>query len=137
MKPGLKSTLLLCFVLSLALLTTSLVQASPNPFVGKWYSIDPVDGSQQWIAIGGGNDRVPITAFDKGATACTPAGTEELYPARIKGWGSLDGLTLSAVVEVWCQQGPRKGFLGNFTFVFQYDSATGTVIDNTGAVWHR
>ncbi len=137
MNTKLKTLLLLVLVLSFLLLTTSYVLAAPNPFVGKWYSIDPFDGSQQWMAIGGGNHRHPITYFDKGASACTPEGAEKLYPARAKGWGSIDGLTLTGNMDVWCQKGPQKGFLGSFAVEFQYDPATETLMDPSGAVWHR
>ena len=137
MKPGLKHALRVMIAFGLALLITSQVLAAPNPFIGKWYSIDPYDGSQQWLTIGGGSYRYPITAFDKGASVCTPEGAERLVSARMKGWGSIDGLTLTAAIDVWCQTGPYKGFLGAYGLELQYDPATGNLIDSTGAIWHH
>ncbi|OGO35332.1 MAG: hypothetical protein A2W35_22145 [Chloroflexi bacterium RBG_16_57_11] len=123
--------------MALAFLMTTQALAAPNPFIGKWYSLDPYDGSQQWLAIGGGSHRHPVTGFDKGASVCTPEGAPALVSARLKGWGSIDGLTLTGEIDVWCQSGPLKGFLGTYGLELHYDPAAGTMTDPSGAVWAR
>jgi hypothetical protein len=110
--------------------------APPNPFLGKWYYLDP-DGSTVRMTIGGGNDQHPITYFDDAATFCTPDAPPPVYPVKLLGVGILDGSSITADLDIWCLTGPRKGFKGSITINFQYDPGTDTITDSLGEVWFR
>jgi hypothetical protein len=130
-----KYLIVLGLVLCTALLIAVPGLAGRDPFIGKWYSID-MDGSEQWMTIGGSSRGYHLTMFDYGATACSPDGGVTLYPARVLGWGTVEGNVLTVDLDLWCLSGPLKGYWGAATTNFVYDEATNSLI-SWFAVWHR
>lgn len=127
------ATALVAGMLALPLAATA---APPSPFTGSWTSVDPVDGSNQRMAIGGG-PAPRVLLYDDGATVC---GLDELgepvHAARVTGRGTVDGTTLSVDLDVYCLASPTY-LLGSFAGVFEYDAGTDTLTDGIGIVWSR
>lgn len=136
MKRKIRLTGFFVLVVILLLLMVSPALATPNPFIGRWYNTD-FDGSHQSMTIGAGPIRHRMVYFDDGATACSPDGGITLYPARLLGWGTIDGNFLNASLDMYCLAGPMKGFWGSLNLQYVFDPASNTLTAPSGVVWHR
>lgn len=127
------ATALVAGMLALPLAATA---APPSPFTGSWTSVDPVDGSNQRMAIGGG-PAPRVLLYDDGATVCgLDLGGVPLHAARATGRASVSGTTLTVDFDVYCLASPTS-FWGVAPATFDYDAGTDTISDGFGAVWSR
>jgi len=117
------------------MLPATPASAASDPFRGSWTSVDPFDGSTQYLSINGsgkaGNHSVFL--FDTVATGACSGG-----PANVTGPGQVDDDTLYWVFTVTCPgggRGPVTGLSGPGFFV--YDSGTDTLTDDAEALWSR
>jgi hypothetical protein len=123
--------------LALVLATMFVVRAAtvnaapPNPFVGAWESTD-VDGSHQTLAIGGSAQASHVHLFDDAASVCNPPLQR---PAEGSGVGQVSGSDLTVTLTVYCLQ-PHEFFVTR-EVIYTYDSASNTLTDSFGVVWHR
>lgn len=112
--------------------------AAPDPFRGKWYSVD-VDGSDQVLTIGGGpGGSYHVRYHDYGATVCgDPVGGVWPYGASATGFLAGSGSSITGTLPVYCLASPptHYGDIG-FTFFLVGD----TLVQPQGldtVVWHR
>jgi hypothetical protein len=128
-----KTLALICttIVLGISLISGSAQAANQGPFLGTWTSVD-TDGSDQWLRInGGGSDHYAMYLYDESATvACGGA------PARVTGSGTADGDDLLMRGALTCAPGGNV-VRGRLALDFHFDSATDTLTDFSGVVWHR
>jgi hypothetical protein len=126
-----------CALVVSAVIATA-ASAKKDPFLGKWYSVDTYDGSNQSLSIGGGpGSTYHVQYRDDGASLCgTDANGVPLYAAKAK--GELDGTggVLAGSLPVICLAQPSY-VLGDFGFSLTYDSLTDTFTDSYGVVWHH
>jgi hypothetical protein len=110
--------------------------AAPDPFKGKWHSID-VDGSYQTLVIGGGpGSTYHVRYHDYGASVCGVDGTgAPLYAASAVGSLSASGTVLAGRLPVYCLASPRYLFEDPDTY-FEFEYVAGTLVDiHGGVVW--
>jgi hypothetical protein len=136
MNPGTlpKSVLKTCAVVAAAaallIPATSAEAAGAGSLAGTWTSTD-TDGSQQTLDIrGSGNFAYSMVYVDVSATVC---GGD---PARLSGPGYVDGDSVLMVAVLVCQPGGNV-LKERLTIGFQHDTATHTLTDDFGIVWHR
>ena len=112
---------------ALALAASQVVAAPPDPFSGKWSSID-TDGSNQILALGGSGATRRATLRDDYASVCGGG------VAIVRGIGLVAGDTMSGSFIPRCANGTPA----LETFIsWDYDSATNTLTDSFGVVWSR
>ena len=105
-----------------------------DPFVGSYRSID-FDGSNQLLALGGpdagwlANVRAVIYHDDAATVAC---GGRRAFA---EGFGVVDGNTIVAFLEVYCDNVGNK--VADEVITFTADPATTTLTDSYGVVWSR
>lgn len=109
--------------------------SASDAFRGSWTSIDPGDGSTQFLRVQGSGKQGNHSVFlrDTVATRACAGG-----PANVKGPGRVDGDTMTWTFTVTCPgggKGPVVGRVGPGFFI--YNAGSDTLIDDTGAVWHR
>ncbi len=112
--------------------------AKQDPFVGTWYSVDIFDNSNQSLSVGGGPGNIYHVQYgDDGASLCgIDAEGVPLYAGVAKGEFTAVGTLLAGTLPVRCLAKPSY-ILGNFDFSFTYDSATDTMTDAYGVIWHH
>jgi len=132
------TTLVAVSILIMSAVFAGSVFAKPDPFIGMWTSTD-IDGSTQTLVIGGGStDTYRVRFFDDGATVCGLDPDTGDFLSGASATGSLNALggTLSGPLPLYCLESPPV-LVGNFDFQYTYDSATETLTDWLGVVWHR
>ena len=125
--------------LLVAMMTASAASAAVIPYVGAWESIDPADGSYQWLTIGGGGpgDTLEAVYCDTGASifGVDPDTGEPLYACIGKIVFETVDDELSGVFDVRTL-GPDRMFL-TVDLQLVYDPATDSLTDGWGGVWYR
>lgn len=140
MKRNLRLVLLVT-VLALLLASIGIASAGAarSPFMGRWESIDEVDGSYQTMTVAGGpRGSHRMVLRDNGATVCGLVGGVPVYAAVARGTGTEAGNTLTGTWDVYCLARPSN-FVGNFSFTFNYDAVSDTLVDPAFplTVWTR
>jgi hypothetical protein len=134
-----KSMIVLRAVLGSLLLAAVVVAgaaAAPNPFKGVWSSIDPVDGSTQWLFVGGGSGGSFHTRYyDDGATVCEDDGV--LYPAQAVGALGIFQGSILGLMPVYCMASPRYLYDLDVYFEYSYDPTNDTLVDQFSTTWTR
>jgi hypothetical protein len=118
------------FLFALAVLTLaagSVLAAPPDPFSGKWESID-TDGSNQILALGGAGTTRMATLRDDYASVCGGG------VAIVRGIGIVAGDTMGGTFIPRCANGTPAS---EVFISWEYDSATNTLTDTFGVVWSR
>ena len=102
------------------------------PFVGAWWSIDPLDDSMQKLCIRPGwwAGKYRLYLFDNEASICQ---CEHICSAIATGWGSASNSVLGATMRVYCL-GRSSRYWGSITMIFEV--VDGTLVDSDGVVWH-
>ena len=114
--------------------------AAPDPFKGTWYSVDPFDGSNQTLHVGGGpGSSYHVRYYDDGASVCGWNPVIGGPAASANGFLTAIGDQLSGNLPVYCLASPRT-LWGDFTFTFTLDGDT--LIQQVQAphdvvIWHR
>lgn len=104
--------------------------AAPDPFKGKWHSID-IDGSYQTLQIGGGpGSSYHVRYFDEGASVCA---VDMLTAASANGSLTATGDTLSGVIQLYCLFSPPEAYESG-TY-FEYTLVGGNLVDLWGTTW--
>ena len=129
---------------SLAMLASmvgaSAVQAAPtSPFTGSWTSIDPVDGSTQYLVVQGGVS-VQVWYVDEYGTTCELIGASTLVFT-----GVLTGRVSGNEMNAWFKSAGCGSTLvlsasDFFAWTFEYDPGTDTLwgaINDGPATWYR
>jgi hypothetical protein len=131
-------------IASLAMLAVlvgaSVVEAAPtSPFTGSWTSIDPVDGSTQYMDIQGGAS-VQIRYTDEYATTCADIGAATTVFTGIL-TGRVSGNELNASFRsAGCGSTLVLNSSHFFAWTFEYDPNTDTLwgaINDGPATWSR
>lgn len=113
--------------LALVLTATSLVSAAGgDPFTKSWSRVD-VDGSRETLSFSGSGDEKTFAYRDDRATSC---GGD---PFEASGSVAVNGNTATFDGSGGCVGGPSALFGGQWVF----DSASGTIDDGSGHLWHR
>jgi hypothetical protein len=133
--------LLLITLISLILLAASTPNKSnPNPWRGKWWSIDQDNSLQSIVFHGGYNSggSVGFNYIDRGASMC---GLDELgvpiFKADARGSGTVSGNTFTGQGNIRCLAKPPYIGLENRTFVWTYDPATNSISDRHNNTYIR
>ena len=106
--------------------------AAPDPFKGKWTSVD-IDGSNQTLLVGGGPaGSYHVRYHDDGATVC--AADLSIAASAVGALGS-SGDTISGLMPVYCLASPRYLYDLDSYFQYTYYPATDTLVDQHGTVW--
>ena len=114
--------------------------AAPDAFLGKWYSVDLPDLSNQALTIGGGpGDTYFVRYRDFGASVCeAPVGGVWAYGASAKGFLTRTGDTLSGPLTVYCLKSPPEYYShSTFTFTLSGDTLVQTEPAEPDVVWYR
>jgi hypothetical protein len=99
--------------------------AAPDPFKGTWYSVDPFDGSNQTLHVGGGpGSSYHVRYYDDGASVCAlDLSTAASASGFLTATGTSIGDQLSGDLPVYCLASPRTWY-GDLTFTFTLDGDT-------------
>jgi len=124
-----------------ATLGAPLVQAgSSSPFIGSWWSIDPVDGSTQHLDVMGGGAHVAIVYVDEFGTTCSEIGAPtNVFTGQLSGTTDADTMTAS-FKQARCGRVLVLKAPFNFSWTFTYDSGTDTLfgaLNDGPAIWYR
>lgn len=109
--------------------------AASSPFTGSWTSADAVDGSSQFLSIGGGPSP-RVTLYDRGASTC-----DDSLTVAARGTGqatSVSATQLVVPIDLYCLDSPSYYHL-TVTVTFTYDPVTETLQDSLDppTTWHR
>jgi hypothetical protein len=118
---------MLLALVALVLAAGSSLAAPPDPFKGKWQSVD-TDGSNQVLALGGGGATRNVTLRDDFASVCGGG------VAIVRGTGTVAGDSLSGTFAVRCANGTA---VPDAAITWEYDSVADTLTDSFGVVWTR
>lgn len=130
-----KATIVAVCLLGLGTVVPSTASASAQDdvFRGFWTSVDH-DGSHQTLTVQGSGraGHHAMRYFDDAATGELCGGTK----AHIQGSGTVDGDNLHMRGVLTCQPGGNP-LHQRIDVGYVYDSATDTLIDDSGVTWSR
>ena len=127
---------LLTIIVAAALIAAVPGTAPGNPWTGAWWSIDPYDGSLQWVVFGGGGPE-RFNVFDWGATVCGTDENGNLYAVHIAGWATqVDATSFAGSAPIVCMAHPPFVWAESWDFSWTFDPQTNTLWDG-GSMWTR
>jgi hypothetical protein len=109
--------------------------ATGDGFTGHWASTDVVDGSSQTLDVSGsGVGGTHATQLHDTVASFACGGG----PANVQGPGRVYEGDMYVVFTVTCPGGGRPPVRGRIgPAIYTYDSASDTLSDDSGNVWHR
>ena len=114
------------------LVAPATASAASDAFRGTWTSTD-VDGSSQWLAIGGSGSAGLHSV--RGSSTTRPHRVCGL-PASVAGQGSTAGDTLTMTGVLTCRPGGNP-LRFRITVEFVYSPGSDTLADSFGVIWQR
>lgn len=98
----------------------------PDPFQGPWVGTEEGVDEHLVFGVGGPEHQVSVRV--------DPSGVCRGGMLTAKGTGSVDGDTLTSILDVRCD---GKLVADDVTVAFEHDPGTGTLSDSIGATWVR